>query len=374
MQEEQDSLDAHEVMEYVERPRGHKVIPVHWIFSVKTDAHGNVLRFKARLVAQGCRQIPGVDVDEVFAPTSSYGSRRTLLATAAAKNMEIHQVDIKTAFLNGELEEEVYVTQPPGFDNGNPNIVCRLHKALYGLKQAPRAWHKTLNEKLLSMGYEVCKSDAGVYIKKHEDGELSYMLVYVDDLLIVAMGAEEIEWVKKELLTSFKIHDLGEVKDFLGCQIQRDRENRCLSISCVPKIDGLCEKFGVSAESRTVDTPMSKDFVTTGMPQITVGETSFGSGTPLPPGHRYCELVGSLLYIANTTRPDIAQAVGVLSRYRNAPTTAHMNEGLRVLRYLQSTRECVLVLGGKGPVLEGHVDADYAGDIDSRHSTSGYVL
>jgi hypothetical protein len=167
-------------MGYVERPRGHKVIPVHWIFSVKTDAHGNVVRLKARLVAQGCRQIPGVDVDEVFAPTSSYGSRRTLLATAAAKNMEIHQVDVKTAFLNGELEEEVYVTQPPGFDNGDPNIVCRLHKALYGLKQAPRAWHKTLNEKLLSMGYEVSKSDAGVYTKRHEDGELSYMLVYVD--------------------------------------------------------------------------------------------------------------------------------------------------------------------------------------------------
>ena len=374
MQEEQDSLDAHEVMEYVERPRGHKVIPVHWIFSVKTDAHGNVLRFKARLVAQGCRQIPGVDVDEVFAPTSSYGSRRTLLATAAAKNMEIHQVDIKTAFLNGELEEEVYVTQPPGFENGNPSIVCRLHKALYGLKQAPRAWHKTLNEKLLSMRYEVCKSDAGVYIKRHNDGELSYMLVYVDDLLIVAMGAEEIEWVKRELLASFKIHDLGEVKDFLGCQIQRDRENMCLSLSCIPKIDALCEKFGVSAESRPVDTPMSKDFVMSGVPQMTVGDSSFGSGTPLLPGHRYCELVGSLLYIANTTRPDIAHAVGVLSRYRNTPTTAHMNEGLRVLRYLLSTRECVLVLGGKGPVLEGHVDADYAGDIDSRHSTSGYVL
>jgi len=374
MQEEQDSLDAHEVMEYVERPRGHKVIPVHWIFSVKTDAHGNVMRFKARLVAQGCRQIPGVDVDEVFAPTSSYGSRRTLLATAAAKNMEIHQVDIKTAFLNGDLEEEVYVTQPPGFDNGDPNIVCRLHKALYGLKQAPRAWHKVLNEKLLSMGYEVSKSDAGVYIKRHEDGELSYMLVYVDDLLIVAMGAEEIVQVKRELLASFKIHDLGEVKDFLGCQIQRDRENLCLSLSCVPKIDALCEKFGVSVESRSVDTPMSKDFVVSALPQVTVGDTSFGSGTLLPPGHRYCELVGSLLYIANTTRPDIAQAVGVLSRYRNAPTTAHMNEGLRVLRYLRSTREYVLVLGGKGPVLEGYVDADYAGDIDSRRSTSGFVL
>jgi hypothetical protein len=159
MQEEQNSLDAHEVMEYVPRPRGHKVIPVHWIFSVKMDAHGNVLRFKARLVAQGCRQIPGVDVMEVFAPTSSYGSRRALLSVAAQEGLEIHQVDVKTAFLNGELEEEVYVTQPPGFENGDGNTVCRLKKALYGLKQAPRAWHKTLNEKLHTMGYEVCKSD-----------------------------------------------------------------------------------------------------------------------------------------------------------------------------------------------------------------------
>jgi hypothetical protein len=125
MQEEQNSLDTHEVMEYVPRPHGHKVIPVHWIFSVKMDAHGNVVRFKARLVAQGCRQIPGVDVMEVFAPTSSYGARRALLAVAAREGLEIHQVDVKTAFLNGELEEEVYVTQPPGFENGDRNTVCR---------------------------------------------------------------------------------------------------------------------------------------------------------------------------------------------------------------------------------------------------------
>ncbi len=124
MREEHDSLDAHEVTEYTPRPRGHKVIPLHWIFSVKVDEFGNVIKFKARLVAQGCTQIPGIDVDEVFAPTS-----RTLLAVAASRGYEIHQVHIKTAFLNGELEEEVYVTQPPGFENGDSNLVCRLHKA-----------------------------------------------------------------------------------------------------------------------------------------------------------------------------------------------------------------------------------------------------
>ena len=171
MDEEKSSLDAHDTMEYVERPTGHKVIPVHWIFSTKVDDYGNVLRFKARLVAQGCRQIPGIDVGEVFAPTSSFGTRRAILAVGAALDFEIHQVDIKTAFLNGDLEEEVYVSQPPGYENGNPRVVCRLRKALYGLKQAPRAWHKTFDVKLQSMGYFPCKIYAGVYVKTSASGE-----------------------------------------------------------------------------------------------------------------------------------------------------------------------------------------------------------
>jgi hypothetical protein len=374
MQEEQNSLDAHEVMEYVPRPRGQKVIPVHWIFSVKVDEFGNITRFKARLVAQGCRQVPGIDVDEVFAPTSSFGARRALLAVAAAKDYEIHQVDIKTAFLNGELEEEVYVTQPPGFDNGNPHIVCKLRKALYGLKQAPRAWHKTLNEKLATMGYGVCKSDAGVYIKTDSQGLKSYILVYVDDLLIISKAKQEIDECKTKLLLDFKIHDLGEVKDFLGCQIRRNREGHCIYISCTPKIEALAEKFGVELEGKGADTPMSKDFVQT---KFCVSETEserVGAGTPLAPGHRYCELLGSMLYIANTTRPDIAHAVGVLSQYRMSPTTSHWNEAIRVLRYLVKTRHMVLSLGAGEDALVGWVDADYAGDLDHRYSTSGFAL
>lgn len=127
-------------------------------------------------------------MDEVFAPTSSFGARRAPLTVAVARDFEVHQMDIKTAFLNGELEEEVYDTHPPGFDNGDPRVVCGLKKALYlyGLKQAPRAWHKTLSDKLRNMGYEVCKSDAGVYVRTDENNETSYMLVYVDDLLIVS--------------------------------------------------------------------------------------------------------------------------------------------------------------------------------------------
>jgi hypothetical protein len=145
---------AHDCFTYVERPKHRKVIPVHWIYSVKVDEHGNVIRYKARLVAQGCRQIDGIDVNEVFAPTSSFGARRVLLSKAAQEDLEIHQVDIKTAFLNGELEEEVYVSQPPGFSNGG-NLVCKL-------KQAPRAWYQKLNATLAKHGYKPCM--AAVFI------------------------------------------------------------------------------------------------------------------------------------------------------------------------------------------------------------------
>jgi Reverse transcriptase (RNA-dependent DNA polymerase) len=133
-----------------------KVIHVHCIYSAKVDSEGNVLRYKARLVAEGCRQIPRVDVDEVFAPTSSFGARRAILYKAAREDLEVHQLDIKTAFLNGDLEEEVYVTQLPGFHNGDDGLVYRLNKALYGLKQAPRAWHKTLSASLRKFGFHPC--------------------------------------------------------------------------------------------------------------------------------------------------------------------------------------------------------------------------
>jgi hypothetical protein len=375
MNEEKNSLDAHETMEYVERPWGKKVIPVHWIYSAKVDNFGNVLRFKARLVAQGCRQIPGVDVDEVFAPTSSFAARRVILSVAAQRDYEIHQVDIKTAFLNGDLEEEVYVTQPPGFENGDPRVVCKLNKALYGLKQSPRAWHKRLDAEMSALGFVACKSDAGVYVRKKAGEKPLFILVYVDDLLIICKDLSLVEWFKELLKSKFTIHDLGEVKDFLGCQVRRNRQDRQVSISCIPKIEALLEKFGVSDGGRVVDTPMHKGFVPTQMPYVEDERDGSGAGVPLDPGHRYCELIGSLLYIANTTRPDIAQAVGVLSRYRCNPTTAHWNAAMRVLHYLRDTKDKVLVLGGNSSVvLEGYVDADFAGDLDSRFSTSGYVF
>jgi hypothetical protein len=151
----------------------------------------------------------------------------------------MHQVDVKTAFLNGELEEEVYVSQIPGFHNGDGGVVCKLNKALYGLKQSPRAWHKKLDTHLVRQGFVACKSDAGVYVRKGSGQDPVYVLVYVDDLLIVSKRMASVDATKLALKGEFDIHDLGEVQDFLGCQVQRDRSARLIYISCIPKIDAL---------------------------------------------------------------------------------------------------------------------------------------
>jgi transposase InsO family protein len=374
MQEEKDSLDANNTMEYVRRPVGRRVIPVHWIFSLKTDSHGNITRFKARLVAQGCRQISGVDYGEVFAPVSSFGARRAILCKAAQEDLEIHQVDIKTAFLHGVLEEEVYVTQPPGFENGDVNTVCRLVKSLYGLKQAPRAWHKKLSEALSKWGFKPCKSDAGVFKSNEWKDCTIFLPTYVDDLLIICKDLRKVTWLKEQLKLVFEIHDLGEVKDFLGCEVTRDRKERVLYMSSTKKIEELAAEYGVTGLEKPVSTPMGKDFLQTAQAHTEDDEGVSGAGVPLEPGHRYCELLGSLQYLATTVRPDIAQAAGVLARYRNSPNTSHWNAAIRVVRYLLSTKAFGLRLGGSHSPCEGFVDANFAGDLDDCHSTSGFVF
>jgi Reverse transcriptase (RNA-dependent DNA polymerase) len=250
-------------MTAVPRTGGMSVIPVHSKYSVKVDAEGNVIRYKAKLVAQGCRQVTGVDVDEVFAPTSSFGARRAIQCKAAREDLEVHQLDIKAAFLHGDLEEEasVYVSQPPGFHNGDDGVVFKLNKALYGLKQAPRAWHKTFNVSLMKLGFFPCHSDAGVYVNTHKDSSPVYLLLYVDDFLIVSKGMKQVQWAKDKLADEYTVHDLGEVKDFVGCEVVRDRENRTIRMTCQRKIDELCEKFGLNGATRPVASPASKGFV-----------------------------------------------------------------------------------------------------------------
>ena len=183
---------------------GVKPIPVKWVFKVKRDALDNIERYKARLVAKGFMQREGIDYNEVFAPVSKHTTLRTLLALTAAEDMELHQLDIKTAFLNGELEETIYMQQPQGFSEGGPDVVCHLRKALYGLKQAPRAWNIRLKQELENMGFTASEADPGLFIAHYKGGKV-YVLVYVDDILVASKSLEDIQHVKHRLTEAFKV-------------------------------------------------------------------------------------------------------------------------------------------------------------------------
>jgi hypothetical protein len=357
--EEMTSLSEHGTWELVEPQPGVRPLPCMWVFKVKYDANGNLERHKARLVVKGFMQREGIDYTEVFAPVSKHTTLRTLLALVAAEDWELHQLDVKTAFLNGDLEEQIFMQQPPGYDDGSGRV-CRLIKSLYGLKQAPRAWYQKLSSQLESMGFAASGADASLYTKVMGDGSRVVLLVYVDDILVAGPQLAAVEEVKAQLSDAFDVRDLGEARMFLGIEIERQRAARTLRISQRQHVLDLLQRHGMTAcKSRTTPLEVSVQLVrATESDERVVG---------------YAEIVGSLLYLANCTRPDIAFAVSALSRHMANPTRAHLNAAKSVLRYLSGTAGLGIRFGLAGG-LEGWCDADFAGDLPSRRSTTGFVF
>jgi transposase InsO family protein len=354
------SLEENKTWELVSLPYGQTPIPCKWVFKVKKDAQGNIERFKARLVVKGYAQRPGIDFDEVYAPVSKHATLRALLAKVAVEDLELHQFDVKTAFLNGELEEEIYMKPPEGLQV-SPGKVCRLVKSLYGLRQAPRAWHTKLKEELSKMGFVASQSDAALFIHE-EKNEVVYMLVYVDDILVAAKSPDEIDQFKKKFLDRFEARDLGDASFFLGMEIVRDRRLRTIGLNQGKFAQQLVEKFSMQ-DAKPASTPSS-----------TAVKIS-AEGSPLDTvKFPYSELVGSLLYLAVCTRPDIAQAVGAVARYLSKPTVSHWNAVHMILRYVKGTVKYGLMYGHGDLGIIGYCDADYAGDIDTRRSTTGYAF
>lgn len=361
MDEEIASLHANGTWTLEEVPAGVKPIPVKWVYKIKRDANGNIERYKARLVAKGFKQQQGVDYNEVFAPVSKHTTLRALLSIVAVEDWELHQLDVKTAFLKGQLEEDIWVQQPLGYEEGGPNMACHLHKALYGLKQAPRAWHTTLKQELESQGFCASNADPGLYVAKDRVG-IVYLLVYVDDIL-VAGDLASVNNIKQRLMATFDVRDLGAATYFLGMEILRDRQTRTLQLTQRGMAGNIVSKYGMS-EAKFKSTPMS----------TSVKLTSEGGEVLDKERYGYCELVGALLYLSVCTRPDIAQAVGALARYMAKPTMEHWNAAKAVLRYVAGTTQYGINFGHNKLSLQGYCDADYAGDIDSRRSTTGYVF
>lgn len=362
MDDEIKSLKQNNTWTLEETPAGMKPIPVKWVYKVKKDATGHFERFKARLVVKGFKQQEGIDYGEVFAPVSKYVTVRTLMAKAAAEDLELHQIDIKTAFLHGELEETIYMQQPPGYEEGGSYKACRLNKSLYGLKQAPRAWYTKLQKELETIGFVPSPADPSLFTLSNKTTNV-YLLVYVDDILIAGRDKTTVNYIKEELLKKFEGRDLGEITSFLGINITRNRQDKMIKMDQSGMIDSIIKQFGLE-EANTKKTPLS--------PSI---KLSKNEGEPLDKEtFPYGTLVGKLMFLTVATRPDIAYSVGTLARFISEPNITHWQAAKGVVRYLAHTKDRGIEFRGSNLALTGFCDADYAGDIDTRKSTTGYVF
>jgi hypothetical protein len=210
------------VWEYTHAPKGANILGSKWVFTVKLKPDWTIDKFKARIVAQGFKQIEGVDFDEVYANTAGRTTIRVFFAFVCALDLHCHQMDVSTAFLYGDADKVIYMRQPPGHDDGSGRVL-RLVKSLYGLKQAPRIWSEKLRDTLLGFGFKASGLDPSLYVL-HRADHVVYLLDYVDDMLIVSKSLEQIQWVKDQLYSKFKMTDLGEAQRYVGMHIIRDRQ------------------------------------------------------------------------------------------------------------------------------------------------------
>ncbi|KAG5549867.1 hypothetical protein RHGRI_014986 [Rhododendron griersonianum] len=367
MEDEMKSLLENRTYDLVKLPKGKKALKNKWVYRLKHD--GENLRYKARLVVKGFGQKKGIDFDEIFSPVVKMSSIRVVLGMAASLNLEVEQLDVKTAFLHGDLEEEIYMEQPEGFkEKGKENLVCKLKKSLYGLKQAPRQWYKKFDSFMVDHGYSRTTSDHCVFVKKFPDGNFIILLLYVDDMLIVGQDSMKINELKLELSKSFAMKNLGPAKQILGMKITRDRKKGLIWLSQESYVEKILERFNMS-KAKPVSCPLANHFKLSSK-QCPTSEKDKAEMEKFP----YASAVGSLMYAMVCTRPNLAHAVGVVSRFLSNPGKEHWAAVKWILRYLRGTSRVCLCFGNGKAVLDGFTDADMAGDVDSRKSTSGYLM
>lgn len=358
MDEEYDSLIKNRTWTLVKAPDDQRVIDNRWVYKVKRDPDGSTDRYKARLVVRGFTQEYGIDYHETFSPVVKFTSIRAILALAAAKQMKLKQFDVKTAFLNGDLEENVYMSQPIGYDDGSGRV-CKLLKSLYGLKQASRCWNRKFTSFVNRFGFRASKYDPCVFVCNGENGML-ILAIYVDDGLVAAEKQEAIEPVIKHLQQEFEIK-VFELKCFLGLEIDQ-RSDGSIHAHQQGYARKVLNRFNMT-NCNAVSTPLNNS--------QNLGDFEADEEIEFP----YREAVGSLMYLAVATRPDISFAVGSVSRYLEKPAAAHVNAVKRILKYVRGTMDMgIRFESGNDLHFCGYSDADYAGDVTTRRSTSGYVF
>jgi hypothetical protein len=351
----------------VDAPEEITPIGCKWVFKKKIGADGNVETYKARLVAKGFKQKYDIDCDETFSPIAILKSIKILLAITAYYDYEIWQMDVKTAFLNGNLEEDVYMTQPEGFVSSvGPNKVCRLQKSIYGLKQASRSWNICFDETIKKFDFIKNEEEPCVY-KKVSGRAIIFLLLYVDDILLIGNDVSMMQSVKVWLSKNFSMKDLGEASYILGIKIYRDRSNRMLGLSQSRYIDTVLKRFNMEG-SKHGYLPMSHGInLSKKMSPKTPEERQRMNGIP------YASAVGSIMYAMICTRPDVAYALGVTSRFQADPGEEHWKVVKNIIKYLRRTRDMFLIFGGSDLKLEGYTDSSFQTDPDDSKSVSGYV-
>ncbi|GJV84420.1 retrovirus-related pol polyprotein from transposon TNT 1-94 [Tanacetum coccineum] len=357
MQEEIHEFQRLEVWELVSYPDKVLLIKLKWIYKVKTDEFGGVLKNKARLVAQGFMQEEGIDFKELFALVAKIEAIRIFVANTAHKNMTIYQMDVKTAFLIGELKEEVYVSQPEGFvDQDNPSHVYKLKKALYGLKQAPRAWYDMLSSFLISQHFSKGAVDPTLFTRQ-AGNDLLLVQIYVDDIIFASTNTAMCNEFANQMTTKFKMSMMGQMSFFLGLQISQSP--RGIFINQSKYASEIVKKYGMLS-SDSVDTPMVE--------KSKLDEDL--QGKPVD-ATLYRGMIGSLMYLTSS-RPDLIYAVCLCARYQAKPTEKHLNAVKRIFRYLKGTINMGLWYSkDTGMSMTAYADADHAGCQDTRCSTSG---
>ncbi|KAK1652538.1 hypothetical protein QYE76_070343 [Lolium multiflorum] len=359
VQSEMDSILANGTWELTERPYGCKTVGCKWVFKKKLRADGTIEKYKARLVAKGYTQKEGEDFFDTYSPLARLTTIRVLLSLAASHGLLVHQMDVKTAFLNGELDEKIYMEQPDGFLlQGQERKVCKLKKSLYGLKQAPKQWHEKFERTLTSVGFVVNEADKCVYYR-HGGGEGVVLCLYVDDILIFGTSLKVIEEVKTFLSQCFEMKDLGEADVILNIKLLRD-ENNGITLVQSHYVEKVLRIFGY-ADCKSSLTPYD--------PSVLLRKNEKATRDQL----RYSQIIGSLMYLACTTRPDISFTVCKLSRFVANPGDDHWHALERVMRYLKGTMSYGIHYTGYPRGLEGYSDSNWISDAKMK-ATSGYVF
>ncbi|THH16855.1 hypothetical protein EUX98_g9236 [Antrodiella citrinella] len=374
MNDEIGRLAKHKTWIYVTPTSDMNVIDSKWVFRHKKDARGNIIGHRARLVARGFTQIEGVDYtsDDTYAPVAKMSSARTCLAIAAQRDYEIHQMDVKSAYLYGRMEEgeNIYMRPPRGTQLAGikPGQVLKLQACIYGLKQAGRRWAKKFRSVMTDVGLTRSELDHGVFYRYLPNDEFVVLFIHVDDMTMIAPSMKHMDALKRKIKDHVEVVDSGEVNWMLGIEIKRDRRKRTISLGQESYVTQILSRYGFE-DLRILSTPLNSALVLSkDQSPTSVEEIAMMRDKP------YRETLGALMYASVATRPDITYAVSLLSRFSEKPGMAHWNAVKRVYAYLKGTKGWWLTLGGdeNSPAV-GYSDADGMSNPD-RHAISGYAF